>query len=50
MNIHVSIASKVIYGYKNEIFRDDLKTSKYNISPWGPKCLHRDREGHNYVW
>ena len=33
---------KVAYNNKQVFFRDDLGTSKYNISPWGPK---RDKEG-----
>ena len=54
MPIHTSIALKFAYRYKQEIFGDDLGTSKYNIIPWGPKSLERDREGHkcviNHAW
>ena len=47
--IHASIALKVAYRYKQEIFGDDLGTSKYNIGPWGLKSLQRDMEGHKCV-
>ena len=40
---------KVVYRYKQVIFGDDIGTSKYNISPWGPKSLQRDMKGHKYV-
>ena len=40
---------KVVYSNKHVFFRDDLGTSKDNISPWGLKSLHRDREGLKYV-
>ena len=30
---------KVAYRYKQEMFEDDIGTSKYNISPWGVKIL-----------
>ena len=38
-----------VYRYKQVIFGDDIGTSKYNISPWGPKSLQRDKEGHKCV-
>ena len=34
----------------NQVFLGmKLETSKYNIGPWGPKSLQRDREGHKSV-
>ena len=49
MHIHVGVALKVVYMYKQEIFGDELGTSKYNIIPWGPNILQRDRECHKCV-
>ena len=43
------------YGFKSHVqqsigfFRDDIGTSKYNISTWGLKSPQRDMEGHKYV-
>ena len=39
----------VTYNNKQGFLRDDLGTSKDNTSPWGPKSLQRDREGHKCV-
>ena len=54
MHVHASIGLKVAYNNKQCFLRDDLGTSKDNISPWGVKSLQRDREGHqhgiNRVW
>ena len=47
--VHMSMGLKVTYNNKHVFFRDDVGTSKYNISPWGIKSLQRDREGHKYV-
>ena len=38
----MSMDLKFVYRYKQVIFGDNIGTSKYNISPWGPK---RDKEG-----
>ena len=37
--VHASIALKVTYRNKHGFFRDDLGTSKDNISPWDIKSL-----------
>ena len=47
--VHASIALKFAYNNKHVFFRDDIGTSKYNISPWGLKSLQRNKEGHKYV-
>ena len=49
LRVHAIMALKVAYNNKQVFFSDDLGTSKYNISSWGPKSLQRDREGHKYV-
>ena len=45
----MGIDLKVVYKNKQVFFTDDLGTSKYNISTWGPRILQRDREGRKYV-
>ena len=40
---------KVTYNNKLVFSRDELGTSKYNISPWGLKSMQRDKEGKMYV-
>ena len=49
MRIHASIAFKVVYRYKQVIFRDNLGTSKYKIGKWDPKSVQRDMEGNKGV-
>ena len=47
--IHASMDLQVVYRYKHVIFGDNIGKSKYNIGPWGPKGLQRDREGNKGV-